>query len=41
MAITRRKMEQNFVTFETGEVDIGSKQDELRDKQGDFWDRRS
>jgi hypothetical protein len=29
-------MEQNNVTFGTGEVDIGSQQDELWVKQGDF-----
>ncbi len=35
-------MEQNYVSFGTGEVDIGSKQDSLWDKHGgcgnvDFW----
>ncbi len=29
-------MEQNYVTFGTGAVFIGSQQDELWDKQGDF-----
>jgi hypothetical protein len=29
-------MEQNYVTFQTGEVVVGSYQDELWDKQADF-----